>query len=446
MNETTGVRTMKNILFIVFVITLFFSQILFASGDNKNVTVTARGMGADQNSALKDALSQAIMQAAGAIVDSQTLVQNDEIIQEKVLTASNAIVKKYDIVMPAKQRANGLWEVKIKAVVQQNLLRQTLVKHNIIKGSVEGTQNLWAEIVTEEKNQVDMNVMIENTIKKINFNKYLQFSLIGVNGTRGNNTRLYVKPKSGNNRIIQVSAGLVCNFDSERFQRECMPHLKKIFDSLPFARKEEFTNQTQTDWLNFVLPSHAAWNRPKTQAPTPVEKARLQQQGHEIAATWRVTPLYTWNGASVIKRNCRIQDGRTKIFLNISPKYRPGTQRFICYMYSGQNTLWNVIKNKQAELKQLTVSLCFLDKDGNEVKRVTQKFDDRYEDISIGCRQISGGGIISPEFFKGHGRSSDTTSSPVMILPLKLEIDLDDFKDIKSFKLEINGLDRDGVK
>ena len=113
---------MKNILFVIF-IALFFSQILFASGDNKNVTVTARGMGADQNSALKDALNQAVMQAAGAIVDSETLMKNDEIIQEKVLTASNAIVKKFDVTMPAKQRANGLWEIRIKAVVQQNLLR-----------------------------------------------------------------------------------------------------------------------------------------------------------------------------------------------------------------------------------------------------------------------------------------------------------------------------------
>lgn len=291
-----------------------------------------------------------------------------------------------------------------------------------------------------------MNAMIENTIKKINFNKYLQFSLIGVNGTRGNNTRLYVKPNPHNNRKIQISAGLICIFDSVRFQRECMPHLKKIFDSLPFAQKEEFLNQTQTDWLNFVLPPHSAWNLPRTQPVPSRDKARLQQQGYEIAATWRVTPLYTWNGALIIHRNCRIRDGRTKIFLNISPKYRPGSQRFVCYVYPGQNTLWDIIKTKQAELRRLAVSLCLLDKDGNEIKRITRQFDDRYERISIGYRKISGGVVISPEIFKSHGHSSDTTSSPVMILPLNTEIDLDDFKDIKSFKLEINGLNRESIK
>ena len=184
---------MKNILILCIVFVTFFAHTLFASANSKDVVVSTRGMGTNQESALKDALNQAVMQAAGAIVDSQTLLKNDEIIQEKVLTASNAIVKKYDIVMPAKQRANGLWEVKIKAVVQQNLLRQTLVKHNIIKGSVEGTQNLWAEIVTEEKNQVDMEAMLENTLKKIDIKRYLQFNLIGINGKTGNEAKLYIQ-------------------------------------------------------------------------------------------------------------------------------------------------------------------------------------------------------------------------------------------------------------
>ena len=346
----------------IFISVLILCGMFHSFGSDLQTTI-ARGIGNSTDAALKDALNQAIMQAAGAIVDSHTLVKNDEIIQEKVLTASNAIVKTYDVIMPAPKRSNGLFEIRIKAIVQKNLLRQTFVKHSIIKGNVEGAQNLWAEIITSEKNQVDMNAMIENTIKKTNFNKYLQFSLIGVNGTRGNNTRLYVKPNPHNNRKIQISAGLICIFDSVRFQRECMPHLKKIFDSLPFAPKEEFLNQTQTDWLNFVLPPHSAWNRPRTQPVPSRDKARLQQQGYEIAATWRVTPLYTWNGALIIHRNCRIRDGRTKIFLNISPKYRPGSQRFVCYVYPGQNTLWDIIKTKQAELRRLAVSLCLLDKD-----------------------------------------------------------------------------------
>ena len=152
---------MKKFLLVNFILGTIFAHSAFAFADTKDVVVSVRGMGTNQEVALKDALNQAVMQAAGAIVDSETLIKNDEIIQEKVLTASNAIVKKYDVTMPAKQRANGLWEIRIKAVVQQNLLRQTLVKHNIIKGSVEGTQNLWAEVVTGEKNQTDMKAMLE---------------------------------------------------------------------------------------------------------------------------------------------------------------------------------------------------------------------------------------------------------------------------------------------
>ncbi len=45
--------------------------------------------------------------------------------------------------------------------------------------------------------------------------------------------------------------------------------------------------------------------------------------------------------------------------------------------------------------------------------------------------------VISPEFFQSSGRSYVTYSSPVTILPLSAEIDVEDLKEIKSFKLEV---------
>ena len=425
---------MKNILFIVFVITLFFSQILFASGDNKNVTVTARGMGADQNSALKDALSQAIMQAAGAIVDSQTLVQNDEIIQEKVLTASNAIVKKYDVTMPAKQRANGLWEIRIKAVVQQNLLRQTLVKHNIIKGSVEGTQNLWAEVVTGEKNQTDMKAMLENTLKKINIKQYLQFNLIGVNGKTGNEAKLYIQMMPDKKRVC-FAAGIVCIFDAARFQKECMPHLQKIFDSLPFEHRHEFVCQVQPKTLQYTLP-----NRLQYETDVWADIGHLPKK---TIASLRVTPSFanTYNSIqkAVSEAYCKHR-GRYKIILNVSNKYRPGSQKFICYSSSNfrDNGVFDYNAAKKRIFGDLAVSLCLLDGDGNEVRRITQKITN-LNFYGAGCIVSHGNTVISPEFFMKEGSYSDY-NSPVIIQPVADIIDLEDLKDIKAFKLDVTGI------
>lgn len=428
---------MKNILILCIVFVTFFAHTLFASANSKDVVVSTRGMGTNQESALKDALNQAVMQAAGAIVDSQTLLKNDEIIQEKVLTASNAIVKKYDIVMPAKQRANGLWEVKIKAVVQQNLLRQTLVKHNIIKGSVEGTQNLWAEIVTEEKNQVDMEAMLENTLKKIDIKRYLQFNLIGINGKTGNEAKLYIQMMPDKKRVC-VAAGIVCIFDAARFQKECMPHLQKIFDSLPFEHRHEFVCQVQPKTLQYTLPNCPRYGRYGRDI-----YYDIKHLPKKAIASLRVTPSFanTYNSIqkAVSEANCK-HGGRYKIILNVSNKYRPGSQKFICYSSSNfrDNGVFDYNAAKKRIFGDLAVSLCLLDGDGNEVRRITQKIT-KLDFYGAGCIVSHGNTVISPEFFMKEGSYSDY-NSPVIIQPVADIIDLEDLKDVKSFKLEITGL------
>ena len=425
---------MKKFLLVNFILGTIFAHSAFAFADTKDVVVSVRGMGTNQEVALKDALNQAVMQAAGAIVDSETLMKNDEIIQEKVLTASNAIVKKYDVTMPAKQRANGLWEIRIKAVVQQNLLRQTLVKHNIIKGSVEGTQNLWAEVVTGEKNQTDMKAMLENTLKKINIKQYLQFNLIGVNGKTGNEAKLYIQMMRDKKRVC-VAAGIVCIFDAARFQKECMPHLQKIFDSLPFEHRHEFVCQVRPKTLQYTLPNCPRYGR--------YGRDIYYDIGHlpkKTIASLRVTPSFANNGYGQTRKaisevHCKHQG--YKIILNVSNKYRPGSQKFICYSLSNfrDKGFFNYNTAKKRIFGDLAVSLCLLDGDGNEVRRITLEIAN-LNFYGAGCIVSHHDTVISPEFFMKEG-SWDDYNSPVIIQPVADIIDLEDLKDVKSFKLEI---------
>ncbi len=420
---------------------LLAGSVLAFGQEQKLVTVEARGMGASPDAATKDALSQTIQQAAGAIVDSQTLMKNDEIMQEKILTASNAIVKKYDVVVPVKKNRNGLFEIRIKAQVEQNLLKQKLIEHKIIEGKVEGTQNIWAEVVTQEKNQVDMQAMIENTISKIDVRKYLQFNIIGVNRKMGNEAKLYMKQLPHNNRKVRVEAGLVCVFDAARFQKECMPHIRKIFDNLPFDQRQEFTAQAEPKNAFYTLPWNNGWVRPGTLSG--VNPQMMAQKGFAYLTSIRFTPV-----DSIYKNSANSQRGqffRTKIYLNVSPKYRPGSQRYICYASDKVINLDRVWQRKKIEIEGISVSLCLLDGDGQEVRRMTKRFTERnnrgnYGPVYFGIypdgyRRTSSM-IISPEIFQYHG-SYNTNCSPVTILPLSVEIDVEDLKEIKSFKLDV---------
>lgn len=415
---------MKRLLLLL----LLAGSVLAFGQEQKLVTVEARGMGASPDAATKDALSQAIQQAAGAIVDSQTLMKNDEIMQEKILTASNAIVKKYDVVVPVKQNRNGLFEIRIRAQVEQNLLRQKMVEHKIISGKVEGTQNIWAEVVTQEKNQGDMQAMIENVFDKIDFKRYLQFTLIGVGGTQGNEAKLYMSPLPNDKTKVLVSAGVACVFDAARFQKECMPHLKKIFDALPFEQKKEFAVQTETGTMRFALPKIG-----QKGGCSP----RLSPKLADFA--WKTASTRTYNGLLQVEKNCGIRSDGLKIFLNISPKYRPGSQRFVCYAHSKLDD--SFAAKKWAEIGKLSVSLCLLDGDGTEVRRLTRQLesgDGGGKIVGVGFWDHHHNLVISPELFTTGGMSSDEVSSLLAVLPMSSVIDLADLKEIKSFKLEVN--------
>jgi len=77
------------------VTTIVFSIHLWAAEVSELVTVVASGIGKTEDAALKQAFSNAVTQVVGTIVDAETMVQNDKIISEQILTYSNAIVTKY---------------------------------------------------------------------------------------------------------------------------------------------------------------------------------------------------------------------------------------------------------------------------------------------------------------------------------------------------------------
>ena len=57
------------------------------------VTVQAKGQGETVDAAKKDAVRNAIKTAVGELVDAKTLVENDELVEDRILTLSNAMVE-----------------------------------------------------------------------------------------------------------------------------------------------------------------------------------------------------------------------------------------------------------------------------------------------------------------------------------------------------------------
>ena len=121
----------KIILLALLAACLLFPRARSGEEEKEAITVVATGMGVDSDAALKNALKNAVSQAVGSIIDSETMIKNDEIIEDKILSHSGGFVEKYDIVGEPKAK-DGLVTVKIEAEVKRMNLKKEMEVNNII--------------------------------------------------------------------------------------------------------------------------------------------------------------------------------------------------------------------------------------------------------------------------------------------------------------------------
>jgi hypothetical protein len=100
----------------------------------KEVIVT--GVGTDPEKAIQNAFSQAIEQVVGLLVDAESVVKNDQLIHDEVLTYSRGYMEKYEVVR--RWQEGGLHHAKIRAVVARDKLVEKLRGMKIAVQQVSG--------------------------------------------------------------------------------------------------------------------------------------------------------------------------------------------------------------------------------------------------------------------------------------------------------------------
>lgn len=124
--------------------------------------VIVEGVGANGDEALKDAFRNAVRQVVGAVVDAETLIKNDELISDKVLTYSGGCVKKYDEI--SKKENKGLVRIKIKAEVENKEVIAKLKAANVKVKDFDG-KGLFAEVVTELNREKDAAALLKKAFE-----------------------------------------------------------------------------------------------------------------------------------------------------------------------------------------------------------------------------------------------------------------------------------------
>lgn len=111
---------MKKITVFIFILTFALLDNVY-SQDNKTVTITVTGDGITQNDALQSALRNAIEQAFGTFISSNTQILNDELIKDEIVSISNGNIQAYNIISEIQTSAQN-WNTTVKATVSVDKL------------------------------------------------------------------------------------------------------------------------------------------------------------------------------------------------------------------------------------------------------------------------------------------------------------------------------------
>jgi hypothetical protein len=101
------------------------------AGDAREVVASGMGSitGGDvahaRDDAIEDALRTAIEQTLGTLVESETLVDNFQLIEDRIFSKTQGFIQKYEVVKEGKRDAM-LYEVTVKAVVKVSDLKNDL--------------------------------------------------------------------------------------------------------------------------------------------------------------------------------------------------------------------------------------------------------------------------------------------------------------------------------
>ena len=158
--------TLKNVRFIAtFLVAVTFFNSIFAQKADQLVDVIAVGVGMTQDEAHKAANKAAVAQVVGTMVDATTLVENDELVENKILTYSPGLIAESKIIGTPKKNANGLVTLKVKATVKKIALREKLAAAKLVSVAIDG-ESLWAQAVSAQDNLANAAAMIKDVLAK----------------------------------------------------------------------------------------------------------------------------------------------------------------------------------------------------------------------------------------------------------------------------------------
>jgi hypothetical protein len=127
------------------------------TADADTQVVIAEGVGTNPEEALREAVRQVV----GTFVDAETLVKNDELVSDKILTYSNGYITAYKTLRETER--NGLARVTIQAAVKCEPLAAKLSEVNVTVAPFPGSK-LFAQAISQTAAEKDARALLRSAL------------------------------------------------------------------------------------------------------------------------------------------------------------------------------------------------------------------------------------------------------------------------------------------
>ena len=196
--------------FLLVILLLNFSSVF--SQDDKTVTLTVSAQGETISEAKQNALRDAIEQAFGAFISSNTEILNDELVKDEIVSVSNGNIQDFEVISEV-QLPNGDYATTLKATVSVNKLSAFVESKGVeveFKGGLLAV-NIKQQILNE-KNEVKTIENIDNVCRKI-LDKSYDYEII-----RGAPKQAKASANSSNGWIVPLKIDVKFNENIEQFR------------------------------------------------------------------------------------------------------------------------------------------------------------------------------------------------------------------------------------
>lgn len=227
--------------------------------------VVATGVGVDPQLATQNALINAVEQVVGILVDAETLVNNDQIVRDQVLTYSRGFVEDFTEIHRWQQ--DGLHYVRIRAQVSATRLGEKLKAQQVVMRAIEGDK-IAIRIKVEELNEEQGRQMFRKAVADFTPDKVLTVTLADEKpaverGPTGVKLTVSYRVAANLEAWNEIRANLVPVLEQIAPGKRCGSWLAKqgfSFSGTPlkepplYVFKEMGPDHVTTDWERYAIP------------------------------------------------------------------------------------------------------------------------------------------------------------------------------------------------